>query len=114
MINFHGTFAKQQPNFDSKWRKLKMKIFLEPASSGGQDIHQNSCNFKYFSAEPCNGYPYPWIFMDISNKLDNGYIHGYPWIFWIKYFEQSFNCKMTAKLTKYSGITLQLINFDCL
>ncbi len=27
-----------------------MKISLEPEFSGGQDIHQNSCNFKYFSA----------------------------------------------------------------
>jgi hypothetical protein len=78
-----------------------------------EDLHKIQPGL-YFPAEPCNGYPYPWISMDISNKLDNGYIHGYPWIFRIKYFEQSFNCKMTAKLTKYSGITLQLINFDCL
>jgi hypothetical protein len=49
MTNFHGTFAKQQPNFDSKWRKLEMKISLETEFSGGQDIHQNSWNFKHFS-----------------------------------------------------------------
>jgi hypothetical protein len=26
-----------------------MRISLEPEISGGQDTHQNSCNFKYFS-----------------------------------------------------------------
>ncbi len=49
-----------------------------------------------------------------QNPAMDIHIHGYPWIFRIKYYKQSNNCKMTAKLTKYSGITLQLINFDCL
>jgi hypothetical protein len=40
------TFAKFQPNFDSKWRKLEMRISLEPEFSWGQG--QNFCNFKYF------------------------------------------------------------------
>ncbi len=36
-------------NLDSKWRKLEMKISQEPEFSGVQDIHQNSCDSKYFS-----------------------------------------------------------------
>ncbi len=57
---------------------------------------------------------YPWIY-PISWIMDTSMdIQKYPWIFRIKYFKQSSNCKMTAKLTKYSRITLQLINFDCL
>jgi hypothetical protein len=63
---------------------IKNPFFLVDPKSAGN-----------LGTEPCNGYPYPWIFR-------------------IKYFKQSFNCKITAKLTKYSGITLQLINFDCL
>jgi hypothetical protein len=49
ITKFHRTFVKLSRNLDPKWRKLKIKISLEPEFSGGQDIHQNSCNFKYFS-----------------------------------------------------------------
>jgi hypothetical protein len=32
----------------SKWRNFEMKISLAPEFFGRQDIHQNSCNSKYF------------------------------------------------------------------
>ncbi len=70
--------------------------------------------YVHFGIRALYGYihGYPLLFLRIMDiSMD---IQKYPWIFRIKYFKQSFNCKMTAKLTKYSGITLQLIIFDCL
>ncbi len=52
--------------------------------------------------------------VEISLLCHQSPVWIYPWIFRIKYFKQSFNCQMTAKHTKYSGITLQLIIFDYL
>jgi hypothetical protein len=42
-------FIQAQSNSGPKWRKLEMKISQKLDISGGQDIHQNSSNSKYFS-----------------------------------------------------------------
>jgi hypothetical protein len=58
--NIHRKFSLKWHSLEEKflemyipWKnipwKLEMKISLELEISGGQDIHQNSCNFKYFS-----------------------------------------------------------------